>query len=601
MPSTNMADSPDVNKGSKRRGRPKGSKNKTKQPQSGKNSNTIQNYTLGSLRERKERSLEQEPMRAQSQTAPALEVCTETDSAASPAVPLTHSHDDTTTTQNNNRASTTTSSPQNPSISSHHTQMDGIESGSSPLAKGDHSSLSGSPPAYDTGAILQQLVDRISGMEDKLTKLDSMESKITKMDVNVSKTSNMTSDVISQIQDIKSSVVNLDQEITSIKETARSNEEKMVQMEQDLATLKAKVNSQEDREKTRDDDLRSDILSETQKHFNGFTRHLEQAFIKEQAANRKQNLIFTGIPEVLGQSDFTTLRDIFKVGLGLDKVLIDTAFRTQVLRAGAFQSRPLFVRFKFMVDRTRVWRAKKKLQQGDYNHVWIQEDMPRELKEDLRIMLRIAKQAEILNKEEYKDLRVRGFQVHLAGQSYHPSQLETLPLDLRPSSICTKRSEEAIVFFGRYSPLSNHHCSPFTLEGAYYVSVEHFLAVKRATLSGDQDLLEKARGHTNPADSKGILNILREDHVQEWEETLSKLLLSALRGKFTQNQLLGTYLRVTYPLYLGEASRDQVWGIGFNFSENGVPPYSQWASDGNLLGRSLSKIRGELIQELGLP
>lgn len=447
---------------------------------------------------------------------------------------------------------------------------------------------------HDAGALLQQLVNRISGMEDKLNKLDSMERKLNKLDGIEAKTNSIDS----QMQGIQSSVDSLDREVTSIKTNVRSNEERM---EQEIAALKTKLNSQEDRFQSVVDGLRNDILAETQNNFSGFTRHLEYAFVKEQAANRKMNLIFTGVPEGGCGSDHGVLRDIFKEGLGLRDVFFDTAFRMEAQRAGSGRPRHLMVRFRFLADRRRVWQAKKRLQQGDYNYVWIQEDMPRGLKEDLRILLRVAKQAEFLRKEEYRDLRVRDFRLYLSGKCYHPSELETLPVELRPSTLCTKRSDEAIIFFGRYSPLSNHHCSPFTLEEESYISVEHFLAVKRATLSGNQDLLDEARSHTNPSDSKAILNSLGDDHVQEWEETRSSLLLSALRCNFTQNKLLGTYLRVTYPLYLGEASRDPVWGIGFGLSERGVPPYSLWAKGGNLLGRSLSRVRGELIQELGLP
>lgn len=163
-----------------------------------------------------------------------------------------------------------------------------------------------------------------------------------------------------------------------------------------------------------------------------------------------------------------------------------------------------------------------------------------------RRLTHVAKQAKLLRKEEYKDIRVKDIQLHLAGRAYHLSELESLPVDLRPSTICTKRSDETIVFFGRYSPLSNHHCSPFS--SASYNSVEHFLAVERAKLSSNQELIDMTCDHTNPADSKGILNALKDDHNQEWAEALSNLILDMLHCKFTQNKLLGTYLRVTNAL-----------------------------------------------------
>lgn len=69
------------------------------------------------------------------------------------------------------------------------------------------------------------------------------------------------------------------------------------QMGKEIDALKAQLSSQDGRIQSLIEGLKSDILTETQNHFNGFTRHLEQAFIKEQAANRRQHLVFTGVPE----------------------------------------------------------------------------------------------------------------------------------------------------------------------------------------------------------------------------------------------------------------------------------------------------------------
>lgn len=579
----------DVNNNTKRRGRPRGSKNKNKLSPKDKNIISPHNHTLESLRDKKKRSLSRDARQTSESTASSLGG----PSKKVPSSRLPTSHGNSSVQGNTVPTTPSTSDSFSPVPPASQTSSSGL--GPS-LGSSNTDSLpvppssTGPPLSQDAGAILQQLVNRFSGVEDKLSKLDSMERKLNKLDGIEAKTNSINS----QIQGIQSSVDSLDSEVTSIKTSVRSNEEKM---EQEIAALKEKLNSQEVSFQSAVNGLKN----ETKSHFNGFTHHIESAFIKEQAANRKMNLIFTGVPEGGGYSDSRLLRDILRVGLGLNDIHVDAAFRMDGQRANSLRSRPLMVRFAFLADRRRVWQAKKRLQQGEYNYIWIQEDMPRELKEDLRILLRVAKRAEATQKDEYRDLRVRDFRIHLAGKSYHPSDLESLPTELRPSTLCTRRSDEAIIFFGRYSPLSNHHCSPFNLEGISYTSVEHFLAVKRATLAGNQDLLDEALSHTNPSDSKATLNLLKDDHVQEWEESRSSLLLSALRCKFSQNSLLGTYLRVTYPLYLGEASRDPVWGIGFGLSEKVVPPYSTWIKDGNLLGCSLSKVRGELIHELGLP
>lgn len=40
-----------------------------------------------------------------------------------------------------------------------------------------------------------------------------------------------------------------------------------------------------------------EVTKEAQFHFNAFTKHIEGAFVREQAWSRKGNLIFTGVQE----------------------------------------------------------------------------------------------------------------------------------------------------------------------------------------------------------------------------------------------------------------------------------------------------------------
>lgn len=86
----------------------------------------------------------------------------------------------------------------------------------------------------------------------------------------------------------------------------------------------------------------------------------------------------------------------------------------------------------------------------------------------------------------------------------------------------------------------------------------------------------------------------------EWENNLTNYLWEALWCKFTQNQHLGDYLRSSYPHYLGKASKDPVWGIGFELNNPQALNQQSWLESGNLLGRTLDEDRGALIQKLGI-
>lgn len=119
--------------------------------------------------------------------------------------------------------------------------------------------------------------------------------------------------------------------------------------------------------------------------------------------------------------------------------------------------------------------------------------------------------------------------------------------------------------------------------------------MRKAQLSGRQDLLEKARQAYDPVQAKRILNILRDDHQQEWDSQVEKIALTGLRAKFEQNRHLQDFLCGTKQLILGEASKNTRWGIGMDLSDPLVLDHTKWLQSGNLLGRLLMKVRSDLL------
>lgn len=451
------------------------------------------------------------------------------------------------------------------------------------------------PPVNNPGtdALLHEMLGRFGKMEDKLEKLDSMEQQLSKLDVIEGKTNELSRDVRGFNDALDSVRTDLG---TFKKNTEASNEE----MKREISSLKAQLSAQDDKILSLSKDSEDKILAVTKSHFNQFTRHIEHAFVKEQAANRRLNLVFSGIQEGDHPSDIVKIRDIFKSRLKLGRVNIVVAYRLGIKRASSSKPRPLLVRFGSISDRSRVWKLKKKLHQNTEDDVWVQEDMPRALREDLRVLTKVAKYASTLKKDEYNSLHIKDFRIFLNGASYGPAELESLPYDLRPSSLCTIWSDESIIFFGRFSPLSNHHYSPFVSDESHYSCVEQFLAVAKAKLAEKSDILDRAVSCTSPSDCKGILNALKDDHPEEWEDCLPSILLEALRCKFNQNDKLNLYLRETYPRYIGEASTDPLWGIGFPLSDPQARNFEAWHPAGNLLGKTMTTVRGELIAKFGL-
>lgn len=276
---------------------------------------------------------------------------------------------------------------------------------------------------------------------------------------------------------------------------------------------------------------------------------------------------------------------------------LDIAYRLGTApHEGSTYTRPLVIAFDRVADRNYVWRKRMDIKQTQgAREIHIQADIPRKLREDLQVLYRVAKAASLTT--EYKTASVKDYKLHLNGQEYAASDLETLPLPLRPSSLTAPRSDNTMVFFSKFCVLSNHYPSDFTINGTEYHNVKQYLAVHRAKLSGDENIIQKALNANQPIEAKVILNSLQEDHKQEWQQMVPELALEGLRAKFMNNRQLANYLCDTKPLLLGEASRDKTWGIGRTLEEEDVLDHSKWLKEGNLLGRTLMKVRDELLAE----
>jgi predicted NAD-dependent protein-ADP-ribosyltransferase YbiA (DUF1768 family) len=68
---------------------------------------------------------------------------------------------------------------------------------------------------------------------------------------------------------------------------------------------------------------------------------------------------------------------------------------------------------------------------------------------------------------------------------------------------------------------------------------------------------------------------------------------NALLGKFGQNSLLASKLVSTKKYYLGEASSDLFWAIGFNISNPRAADRLNWPGM-NYMGKLLMKVRDQL-------
>lgn len=314
--------------------------------------------------------------------------------------------------------------------------------------------------------------------------------------------------------------------------------------------------------------------------------------LKDQAFENRYNIIVSGLKEEPEKTSKDLIIDLFKT-LGVKKVAIMDASRLGLPRNDNAYHRPIKVRFFNIDDRNKIWRKRRNITAEEgARKVKIQADLPKELRDEMNILYRVVRAAG--KTEEYKSAKIRNYAVSLNGKEYGPKDLEKLPFSIRPSTISNPTSETAAAFFSKYSKLSNHHHSPFTLQGENFQNMEHYLASKRANLSGQENLMQWAAQATDPKKAKAILHSLRDVKAAEWDQQVEEITLNGLRAKFDQNKHLLSYLKGTGQLMLGEASPNPRWGIGLDLDSPEVLDTTKWDQKGNLLGRSLMKIRDEL-------
>lgn len=416
-----------------------------------------------------------------------------------------------------------------------------------------------------------------------MNKLNSIEGNTSTLNTKVSSLFSKLEDQSTRIKGAESTLATHSQQIRELKKGQSS----LVQEVDDRVDEKM----QSFREMLHKDNelFRAELINVTHKKVEHVTSTLREDFMEEKAVSREKNLIIMGLQEAAdGGSDRELVNTLFKDNLGISNVDMESLYRLG--KPGGTGPRPIMVKFHRLPDRHRVWFSKSKLKNDHSPKIWLQEDLPKPIKTAQRALYQAFKKAKSMP-DTFRSVQLKGTKLILNGTAYGEKDMEALPPALQPSNMATRHSEAVIVFFGRASPLSNHHPSPFQLEGHSFSTMEQFLAWKRATISGKKGLINRALSSTNPVVCKGILNELRNDNVPKWEEALDSVVIGGLTAKFEQNMELAQFLIDTHPKTLGEASLNKRWGIGLPLYSPDVFDTSKWVVGGNLLGNKLSQVR----------
>jgi ribA/ribD-fused uncharacterized protein len=144
--------------------------------------------------------------------------------------------------------------------------------------------------------------------------------------------------------------------------------------------------------------------------------------------------------------------------------------------------------------------------------------------------------------------------------------------------------------------LSQWWPSGFVHQGIEYFHAEGFLMAAKARLFGDKKALAPILEAENPAVAKYHGRLVQGFDEDVWIEHRYHVAITGNLAKFSQDDLLRSYLVSTAPKVLMEASpRDRIWGIGLSASDRRCVLPSEWLGQ-NLLGFALAEVRDHLAQ-----
>lgn len=341
--------------------------------------------------------------------------------------------------------------------------------------------------------------------------------------------------------------------------------------------------------------MKEEITKSTDVKIKRASEEARNDFVKEQVFTRKRNLLLMGVPEEEEDgSERTKVMGLLKTRLKINNPGLSAVYRMGA--RGGKSPRPFMLTFYSVPQRNAVWYSKASINKDQDLKLWVQDDLPREIRSEINALLKVYRYAKTIQ-GEFPNIKIKDFKLQVKGQFYRSTELEALPYSIRPSTIATPFSDDTVAFFGRDSPLSNHHLCSFEIEGTPFTTVEQYLAWRKAKLAQKSGLAAQILNTSDPAEHKRTLNALKGENEEKWDEIRGEVIKTAIRAKFGQNPFLQDFLCRNFPRKLGEASPNPIWGIGMTLRDQQVLDQSKWNEEGNLLGKTLELVREELTKD----
>lgn len=323
--------------------------------------------------------------------------------------------------------------------------------------------------------------------------------------------------------------------------------------------------------------------------------------IESEMKSMENNIIISGIPEKQGETENCLRHWVNTVVSELGAVEPPNITEIHRLKPKGRKPRDVIIRFaQYRVKREFFGQRYKirDLKNGLYKDIWLSEQFPPEINEERKILHAVAAEARQQYPEIAKNISVYKNTLFIDRTKYKVSTLHQLPESLQPVVHGYKQNDEAVVFFTKRSPLSNHYPCLFTHEGENYVNGEQFFMMEKAKCFDDDASYHQISKMDNPVAIKGVGRNIKGFDAPTWHRQAMQALVPGLLKKFEDNKECKAALLNTGDRKIGEATKEDPWGIGMQLTDPNVLNTNLWKNKPNIMGKVLEEVRRILREKL---
>ena len=317
--------------------------------------------------------------------------------------------------------------------------------------------------------------------------------------------------------------------------------------------------------------------------------------IAAEAHSRRINLRVLNIPEDTENLKFYIMTVLNKQDHLVREQDIDVIHRIGFQKKKT--PRPVIIKFSSLHSRMTVWEKRMQISQNSgSDRLIVTEDFPSKWQDNRRMLWPVVKKARTLAKSDgstYKASLQKGHML-LDGKIYTIDTVSDLPLELQPAQVYTPMSDEAVIFYSKNSPFSNHHRSFFTIDNVRYNCTEQYIMQQKCLQAGDLAAAAQVMEEDDPVHQKAIGKSISNFDKKAWEKEAKTLVKDGIRAKVTQNDYIRELLLATVNRRIAEANKfDKLFGIGFHLNDKRAWDVKNWTNGQNLMGQLLEEIRQE--------